>query len=83
MEQEFGYFRAAPRKYESSDPRCKILPWVAFDALKNWQVDRHWTKDEKVALGILVESVEIDGDGFRDLIREAKEALDALQKELS
>ncbi len=83
MEQEFAYFRAAPTRYNSSDPRCKILSWDEFNGLSNWQVDRNWTIDEKVALGIAEKSVEVDGETFRALVDDAKRALDLLAKELS
>lgn len=83
MEQEFAYFRAAPTRYASSDPRCKILPWDDFSRLPNWLVDRNWTIDEKVALGIAEKTVEVDGAMFRALVDDAKRALDQLAKELS
>lgn len=83
MEEEFAYFRAAPSQYTSADPRCKILLWDEFSALPNWLVDRNWTIDEKVALGIAEKSVEVDGATFRALVNEAKRALDQLAMELS
>jgi type I restriction-modification system DNA methylase subunit len=83
MEQEFAMFRAAPLRFKSSDDRCKILKWSDFDALRNWLVDRNWTMQEKVALGIAQEPEELDGDAFRKLVRDAKDALDTLYKELS
>lgn len=82
MEQEFTYFRAAPTHYTSSDSRCKILPWDEFAALPNWLVERNWTIDEKVALGIAEKPVEMDGSMFRALVEDAKRALDQLEKEL-
>ncbi|MGH7296220.1 MAG: HsdM family class I SAM-dependent methyltransferase [Polyangiaceae bacterium] len=83
MEREFAYFRTAPTRYKSSDPRCKISSWAEFDTLKNWLVDRNWSMQEKVALGIVEESEEVDGEAFRKLVRDAKDALDQLYKELS
>lgn len=83
MEREYGYFRAAPAKYKSTDPRCKIVPWADFSALSNWLVDRNWTMAEKIDLGIAEKSAEVDGETFRGLVHEAKQALDRLYKELS
>lgn len=83
MEQEFAYYRAAPTRYLSKDMRCKILSWNEFAALPNWLVDRNWTNDEKVELGILEKAVEVDGAAFRALVTEAKRALDQLAKELA
>jgi type I restriction-modification system DNA methylase subunit len=83
MEQEFGYFRSAPARYKSADPRSKIMSWGDFTALRNWLVDRNWSTTEKVALGIVDEAFEIDGEAFRGLVRDAKDALDRLYQELS
>jgi type I restriction enzyme M protein len=82
MEREFALFGASP-KYASRDPRCKILSWDDFDALPNWQVDRNWSHQERVGLGLAEQVVELDGDAFRALVREAKGALDRLYEELS
>lgn len=83
MEQEFRYFRSSPKSYSSSDPRCKIVPWKDFDQLRNWLVDRNWSHEEKVALGIVEEVFEVDADTFRGLVGDAKAALDQLYKELA
>ena len=82
MEQEYRYFQASPKSYTSSDERCRILQWSEFAKLGNWLVDRNWTHDEKVALGIVEEIFEVDTDTFRDLVGDAKEALELLYKEL-
>jgi hypothetical protein len=41
-------------------------------------VDRRWTHDEKVELGIAEEASEVDVDMLRDLIGDARTALDRL-----
>jgi type I restriction enzyme M protein len=83
MEQEFRYFRASRAAYKSDDPRCKLVAWSEFDTMRNWLVDRTWTHDEKVALGIVEENFEVDREEFRDLVGDAREALDALLRELA
>lgn len=83
MEREFRYFRTDPQGYVSSDARCKIVPWTDFDGLRNWLVDRSWTEDEKIALGIVEERFEVDPDEFRDLVSDARRALDDLLSELA
>lgn len=83
MEQEFRYFNSSPNSYISSDPRCKIIAWKDFDQLRNWLVDRNWSHEEKVALGIVEEVFEVDAETFRDLVGDAKAALDQLYKELA
>ncbi len=82
MEREFKFYRAAPEVYEPQDPRCKIVPWLEFDGLRNWLVDRSWTHEEKVELGIVEENFEVDAEAFRDLVDDARKALDELLSEL-
>jgi type I restriction-modification system DNA methylase subunit len=82
MEQAYKYFRVDPNGFSSADPRCKILPWEKFDALRTWLVDRLWTHDEKVELGIAEEVFEVDGDTLVKMIEEAGAALDALRAAL-
>jgi type I restriction enzyme M protein len=83
MEQEFRYFRSSPNFYSSSDARCRIITWRDFSELRNWLVDRNWSHEEKVALGIVEEIFEVDADTFRGLVGDAKAALDILYEELA
>jgi type I restriction enzyme M protein len=83
MEQAFRFFRSSPGTYVSSDPRCKIMHWGAFDNLRTWLVDRNWTHDERVQLGIVDENFEVDDAAFRDLVGDAKAALESLLSELA
>lgn len=82
MEKAFRYFKIAPLDFEATDPRCKILDWTSFDSQRNWLVDRLWSHEQKVEMGIVEEGFEVDADTFRDLVRDAKVALDALFEEL-
>ena len=83
MEHEFLFYRSSPASYASDDPRCKIMAWDSFDRLRNWLVDRNWTHDEKVALRIAEENFEVDAAAFRDLVGDAKAALEGLLVELA
>jgi hypothetical protein len=46
-------------------------------------VDRAWSHEEKVLLGIAEEIVEIDADGLRDMIVNARAALSNLESALA
>lgn len=83
MAQTFRYFRVSPDTFATKEPRCKVVPWPEFDALGNWLVDRFWSHEEKVALGIAEEIVEIDAAGLRDMIFEARSALNRLEEALA
>lgn len=82
MELAYAYFRAASEDFIPADPRCKILSWDKFDGLRTWLVDRLWTHEEKVELGIAEEIFEVDGDTMVKMIDEAGAALDALRAAL-
>lgn len=60
-----------------------ILAWKDFAELRNWLVDRNWSHEEKVALGIVDEVFEVDAESFRRLVGDAKAALDKLYEELA
>lgn len=50
----YNFFKGNKSSFESfnKDPRCKIFPIDRFDADSYWTVDRWWTKEEKISLGI-------------------------------
>ncbi|MFC7618583.1 class I SAM-dependent DNA methyltransferase [Actinokineospora soli] len=83
MEREFTYFRASPQSFATTDPRCKVVAWAEFDSLRNWLVDRSWTHEEKVELGVVEETFEVDTDALRDLVGDARRALDEFLEELT
>jgi type I restriction enzyme M protein len=83
MEAEFGYFKVKPARYKATDPRCRMVFWSEFKDWRNWLVDRNWTHEEKVALGIVEENFEVDAEGFRSLVGDARVALDELYSELA
>jgi type I restriction-modification system DNA methylase subunit len=82
MRDAFKFFSAAPSRYKSNDPRCKVVKWEDFSKARHWMVDRSWTHEEKVSLGIVDENYEVDAEGFKGLVREAYAALEQLQREL-
>ena len=78
MEQTFGYFSAGRSGFQTSDPRCKLVPFADLSGASNWLVDRNWTHEEKVALGVQEESTEVDIDTYKKMIEEAQVALSDL-----
>ena len=55
----FNQFKGAPTAFTSADPRFKMLPFGEFDAMSHWMIDRLWTQQEKVELGITEDTVEV------------------------
>jgi hypothetical protein len=83
MVEQFKFFRANRSAFASTEDRCRLIDWTDFDQMRNWLVDRSWTHEEKVALDIAEETFEVDPEEFRDLVRDARAALDALMEDLS
>ena len=48
----FNMFKGAKSKFKTDDKRCKIVCIDEFYNGSHWSVDRWWTRDEKIALGI-------------------------------
>lgn len=45
-------FKGAKAKFKTDDRRCKIVDIESFYNGTHWSVDRWWTREEKIALGI-------------------------------
>ena len=48
----FNMFKGAKAKFKTDDRRCKIVDIESFYNGTHWSVDRWWTREEKIALGI-------------------------------
>jgi type I restriction-modification system DNA methylase subunit len=83
VQEQFRFFSSNPSKYKAASGRCKIVEWEKFAALRNWLVDRSWTPAERIELGIEDPVYEVDPTEFKDLVVEAKVALEELLGELS
>lgn len=83
MQVEYSYFQTNRKKYTTDDPRAKIVLWDDFDKLGNWLVDRSWSHEEKVDLGVAEETFEVDADTLSRLAEDAQSALAELLKELT
>lgn len=59
----------------NTDKRCKVQPFSKFNPESHWSVDRWWTKEEQIQLGILEEENTIDLNGFSELITDVSATL--------
>ena len=55
MVRLFKYFKADKHAFVSPVNQCKVWPVDRFDPDKHWSIDRWWTHDEKIELGIVEE----------------------------
>ena len=80
-----GYrqFVADKPNYETTDPRAKVIAWDDFDLASHWLVERAWSKEERIALGIDDEQTEVDEETFRELVENAVTDLNAYLEALN
>jgi type I restriction enzyme M protein len=69
----FNQFKGAKNSFTSDSPRCKIQPIDEFDPDKHWSVDRWWSKEEKVELGIEEEDTVMSLDEFKEKFKDTVE----------
>lgn len=82
----FNMFKGAKYSFRTDDKRCKVAGIEAFYEGAHWCVDRWWTQEELIALGVKEEAKNISVDGllvmlddiidtfseFREPLREAQ-----------
>lgn len=57
-------------------PRCKVQPIELFEQSSHWVIDRWWTIDEKIALGIEETKKTVSVDDFEEELSSLKSVLD-------
>lgn len=73
----FNMFKGAKTKFKTPDKRCKIIDIDDFYNGSHWSVDRWWSREEKIDLG--VEDV-IDSVTLEDYISMVGDAASALME---
>lgn len=71
----FNMFKGAKTKFKTADKRCKIVPVDEFYTGSHWSVDRWWTREEKIDLGIEEEENAIDLTTYISMINDASATL--------
>lgn len=66
----YNQFKGAKHRFTSDDPRCKLFDFELFEKsyTQSWTVDRWWTQEEKVALGISEEKKTMTPSEFGNMI---------------
>lgn len=66
----FNQFKGSPDSFKTDDPRCKIQPIEKFEEEKYWIIDKWWSIEEKVKLGVLEEEEIVSIEEFKEKINE-------------
>jgi len=78
----FNQFKGAKNSFHSSSLRCKIQPIDKFNPSEHWAVDRWWTKDEKVELGIEEQDIVLTIDEFKNKVNDVMKSISKLNEEV-
>ncbi|MCK5720487.1 MAG: N-6 DNA methylase [Thiomargarita sp.] len=68
----YAFFKGNKKGFEkiNFDKRCKLQPIEKFNPNNHWSVDRWWTKEEQIKLGILEEDNTIPFNEFPALLED-------------
>jgi len=83
----FNQYKGSPKHFKTDDLRCKLQPIEKFENKdgKDWIIDKWWSKEEKINLGVEEKENIITIDEFKEKfsdflekIKEYKKSLDTL-----
>ena len=78
----YNQFKGSPKYFSSSSDRCKIVPFNDFNKHEHWLIDRWWTKQERIALGIEEELPVMTLDEFKGKVKDISEKINAIQQKI-
>ena len=78
----FNQFKGAKSSFKSPSERCKIQPIAKFKPEEHWSVDRWWTKEERVKLGVEEEENSMSLIDFSSMLEELSNSLKEYQSEI-
>lgn len=80
--QLFNQFKGAKKAFKTESKRYKIQPIDKFNPNNHWAVDRWWTREEKIALGIEEEETIMTLDEFKEKVKDVQNKLYSLAEQL-
>jgi type I restriction-modification system DNA methylase subunit len=78
----FNQFKGAKTAFTTRQPRCKIQPISKFAPEEYWSVDRWWTKEEKIGLGIEEEDIVLTLAEFKEQVNSVEVLIHKLNEDL-
>jgi type I restriction-modification system DNA methylase subunit len=78
----FNQFKNAKTAFKFNDQRCKIQPIEKFDPENHWNIERWWSKEEQIKLGIAEEGNTIKFEELPGLLEEVSNNILSLKEEL-
>ena len=78
----FNMFKGAKNIFRTEDRRCKVVSIDSFYESNHWCVDRWWTHEELIALGVRDDAKTVSVDGLINFIDDIANTLTELNDEL-
>ncbi len=78
----FNVFKSMQKRFTTEDKRCKIVDIGDFYTGAHWCVERWWTRQERIDLGIEEEVEALSVDGFISLVEDTAATLTSIQEPL-
>jgi type I restriction-modification system DNA methylase subunit len=78
----YNQFKGSPKHFASPSPRCKIVSFPEFAQHEHWLVERWWTKQERIALGIEEALPLMSLDEFKEKVRDVSEKINTIQQKI-
>jgi len=78
----FLQFKGAKQYFKPDNLRCKIQPIEKFKTEEYWEIERWWSNDEKIELGIKEENKKIKLEEFPQIIEEVANNLLIFKEEI-
>lgn len=71
----FNQFKGSPNNFKSTSNRCKSVLFENFDNQKNWIVDKWWSNEDRIKLGINDEISDITEEEFYNLLFDIRKTI--------
>jgi len=75
----FNQYKGSPKDFKTDDPRCKLRSIEKFEKEKYWVIDKWWSKEEKINLGVDDDEEFLTIDEFREEIEHIKNELERFE----
>ena len=80
----YNQFKGAKGHFKTTDKRCKIVDFefISKNVGEHWSIDRWWSKEEKIELGIIEKENELDLEEFYEFIDEISNSINEYKEQL-
>jgi type I restriction-modification system DNA methylase subunit len=82
MVRLYKIFMAVPDTFETNDPQCKLIDLVDLAPEKHWSVDRLWSRQERLSLGLIEEAPSYTPEEYQSIVQEKLTAMQEIAQEL-